>query len=250
MIRSGRLPLWNGYAGCGAPHLANGQSAVFDPFHLLAYLGTDAASLCLDRRGPVVDGRARHVSAGTLVGAGLLGTLVRGPGLSVLRLSRRLAAVPGDGRRDLDALAVPGDRPACFDAPGARAAGWLAVVVALVIFGGHIQTSAHVLLAGGLYALARGFWERADARQVAASPRVLGAGNLPRPGIVGRPDPAAGFLSGQELGLERPPERTAAVVGDRSAPAARRGLHGGPLCLWEPAPGPSQSGASASAFTT
>ncbi len=39
MIRSGRLPLWNGYAGCGAPHLANGQSAVFDPFHLLAYLG-------------------------------------------------------------------------------------------------------------------------------------------------------------------------------------------------------------------
>ena len=39
MIRNGRLPLWNGHAGCGAPHLANGQSAVFDPFHLLAYLG-------------------------------------------------------------------------------------------------------------------------------------------------------------------------------------------------------------------
>ena len=40
MIRSGRLPLWNGYAGCGTPHLANGQSAVFDPFHLLAYFWT------------------------------------------------------------------------------------------------------------------------------------------------------------------------------------------------------------------
>src|SRR5271167_1014058 len=40
MIRSGRLPLWNGDAGCGAPHLANGQSAVFDPFHLVAYLGS------------------------------------------------------------------------------------------------------------------------------------------------------------------------------------------------------------------
>ncbi len=40
MIRRGRLPLWNGRAGCGAPHLANGQSAVFDPFHAIAYLGT------------------------------------------------------------------------------------------------------------------------------------------------------------------------------------------------------------------
>jgi hypothetical protein len=39
MLRAGRLPLWNPMAGCGAPHLANGQSAVFDPFHLIAYLG-------------------------------------------------------------------------------------------------------------------------------------------------------------------------------------------------------------------
>src|SRR5262249_5730805 len=38
-VRSGRLPLLNPYGGCGAPHLANGQSAVFDPFHLIAYLG-------------------------------------------------------------------------------------------------------------------------------------------------------------------------------------------------------------------
>src|SRR4051812_4788823 len=34
MILQGRLPLWNPYVGCGAPHLANGQSAVFDPFAL------------------------------------------------------------------------------------------------------------------------------------------------------------------------------------------------------------------------
>ncbi len=39
MFRDRRLPLWNPHAGCGAPHLANGQSAVFDPFHLIAYLG-------------------------------------------------------------------------------------------------------------------------------------------------------------------------------------------------------------------
>ena len=45
MIRQGRLPLWNPYAGCGAPHLANGQSAVFDPFPLFAYLGTVPTAL-------------------------------------------------------------------------------------------------------------------------------------------------------------------------------------------------------------
>src|SRR5438105_46943 len=39
MLRSGRLPLWNPMAGCGAPHLANGQSAVFDPFQAIAYFG-------------------------------------------------------------------------------------------------------------------------------------------------------------------------------------------------------------------
>ena len=39
-IRQGRLPLWNPWSGCGVPHLANGQSAVFDPFQAIAYLGT------------------------------------------------------------------------------------------------------------------------------------------------------------------------------------------------------------------
>ena len=39
-LRRGRIPLWNDLAGCGAPHLANGQSAVFDPFHVIAYLGS------------------------------------------------------------------------------------------------------------------------------------------------------------------------------------------------------------------
>ena len=39
MIRNGHLPLWNEWSGCGAPHLANGQSAIFDPFQVIAYVG-------------------------------------------------------------------------------------------------------------------------------------------------------------------------------------------------------------------
>ena len=110
MIRSGRLPLWNGHAGCGAPHLANGQSAVFDPFHLLAYLGPTPQAYAW-----IAAGRLWMAGLGMFLlarawGLGPLGTLVRRLGLSVLRLPRALAAVSGHRRGDLDALAVPGDR--------------------------------------------------------------------------------------------------------------------------------------------
>lgn len=49
-----------------------------------------------------------------------------------------------------------------FDKPTARSAGRLAIVVALIVLGGHIQTSAHVLIAGGLYALANVWWRRGN----------------------------------------------------------------------------------------
>ncbi len=124
MVRSGRLPLWNGHAGCGAPHLANGQSAVFDPFHLLAYLGSTAGGICLDRSLPAVGGWAGDVPAGQGLGTRLLGTLVCRPGLSILRVPGRLAFVPGHCGGDLDALVVAGDRSR-VSASGA-AVGWLA----------------------------------------------------------------------------------------------------------------------------
>ena len=64
MLRRGRLPLWNGLAGCGAPHLANGQSAVFDPFHLIAYLGRLPEALRLDGRRAALGRGDRDVPAG------------------------------------------------------------------------------------------------------------------------------------------------------------------------------------------
>ena len=78
---------------------------------------------------------------------------------------------PGHGRRDLDALALPGDRsgvPGSGTANG-RMAGL--AVVGLVILGGHIQTSAHVLLAGGLYAPGDGLARVGEARPARDGPR-------------------------------------------------------------------------------
>ena len=161
MIRSGRLPLWNGYAGCGAPHLANGQSAVFDPFHLLAYLGTTPQAYAW-----IAAGRLWMAGLGMFLlarswGLGLWGRWFAGLaypfcGFLVLWLLFPVTAVA----IWMPWLFLATDR--LFRLPGARGAAWLAVVVALVVFGGHIQTSAHVLLAGGLYALAKGFFARAD----------------------------------------------------------------------------------------
>jgi hypothetical protein len=155
MIRSGRLPLWNGSAGCGAPHLANGQSAVFDPFHLIAYLSSVPLAL-------------GYMAACRLWVAGL-GMFLLARSWGLLHWGRWFAGLtyPFSGflivwlLYPVTAVAIwlPWLLLATenlFKRPGSRSAAALAIVVALIVLGGHIQTSAHVLLAGGLYALARG----------------------------------------------------------------------------------------------
>jgi hypothetical protein len=151
MIRSGRLPLWNGHAGCGAPHLANGQSAVFDPFHLLAYLGPTpqayawiaASRLWMAGLGMFLLARRWGLAAHGRWFAGLVypfsGFLI---GWLLYPVTSVAIWLPW--------LLLATD--CVIEAPTAKAAGWLALVVALVIVGGHIQTSAHVLLLGCLYA--------------------------------------------------------------------------------------------------
>jgi len=161
MIRSGRLPLWNGYAGCGAPHLANGQSAVFDPFHLLAYLGSTPEAYAW-----IASSRLWTAGLGMFLLARSWGLAVWGRwfaglgypfcGFLVLWLLFPVTSVA----IWMPWLFLATDR--LFRVPGLKQVGWLAVVVALVIFGGHIQTSAHVLLAGGAYTLVKGFWNWAD----------------------------------------------------------------------------------------
>ena len=113
MIRSGRLPLWNGSAGCGTPHLANGQSGGFrSRSTLLAYLGTVPAAL-----GWMAACRLWVAGLGMFLlarswGLGHWGRWFAGLALSVQRLPGRVAVVPGHPGGDLDAVALPGDRSA------------------------------------------------------------------------------------------------------------------------------------------
>ncbi|MFO0892882.1 MAG: hypothetical protein U0790_27550 [Isosphaeraceae bacterium] len=151
MIRQGRLPLWNPHAGCGAPHLANGQSAVFDPFNAIAYLAEVPTAL-----GWMAFGRLWTAGMGMFLlarawGLGPWGRWFSGlafpfSGFLVVWLLYPVTPVA----IWLPWLFLATDR--AIARPGGRGAGLLAVVVALVIAGGHIQTSAHVLIAGGLLA--------------------------------------------------------------------------------------------------
>jgi hypothetical protein len=147
LFRQGRLPLWNDHSGCGAPHLANGQSAPFDPFHLIAYLGRLPDALA-------------WMAAARLWTAGLgMFLLARLWGLAAWGRWFAGLSYPFCGFLIVWLLYpvtnVAVWMPWLFWAsekvlrrPEPRRLGTLALVVGCVFLGGHIQTSAHVLLAG------------------------------------------------------------------------------------------------------
>ena len=162
-LRRGRLPLWNRMAGCGAPHLANGQSAVFDPFHLIAYLGTLPGAL-----GWMAAARLWVAGIGTFLlarswGLGVWGRWFAGLvfpfcGFLVVWLLFPVTSVAVW----MPWLFLASDR--ALDRPGPRGVGGLALIAGCVLLGGHVQTSAHVLLASGLYVLWKALREPAARR--------------------------------------------------------------------------------------
>ncbi len=152
MLRSGRLPLWNSSSGCGAPHLANGQSAVFDPFQVIAYVGTvpeafalmAAARLWFAGLGMFLLARAWGFGAWGRWFSGLTFPI---SGFLVVWLLYPVTNV---------AVWMPWvflATQSVWDHPGPKRLAGLALAVAGALVGGHIQTAAHVLLAAGAYAI-------------------------------------------------------------------------------------------------
>lgn len=158
-LRAGRLPTWNPHAGCGAPFLANGQSAVFDPFHLIAYLGTlpsahawmAAARLWVAGIGMFLLARAWGLRAAGRWFCGLcwpscgflVGWLLYPPAAVAIWLPWAFWASERLAQR-----------------PDWRGAGRLGIACGLAFLGGHIQTTAHVLIAVAAYLL----WRRTPPR--------------------------------------------------------------------------------------
>ena len=162
MLRAGRLPLWNSASGCGTPHLANGQSAPFDPFQLIAYLGSlprayawmAAARLGFAGLGMFLLCRAWGFGPWGRWFAGLSYPFC---GFLVLWLLFPVTNVAVW----MPWLFLASDR--VLERPGLRRIGVLALASGGAVLGGHIQTSAQVLLAVGLYVVWRMFRAGNDA---------------------------------------------------------------------------------------
>jgi hypothetical protein len=149
------IPLWNPYIEGGRPFNANLQSAIFSPFSWPAYflpfwwsLGLiGALKLWVPAFGMFL--LARRL--GQSVGASLLAGVVAGFGLfHVVWLAWPLSSVWAW----LPWVLLATDH--VVRAPTRRAFAALAVLVALQYFGGHPETSFHVLAAAFLFALLRG----------------------------------------------------------------------------------------------
>ncbi len=163
-LRAGRLPLWNPFAGCGSPLLANGQSAVFDPFQLIAYLGRLPEAISW-----MAAARLWVAGLGMFLLARSWGHSPRGRWLSGLSypfcgfLMAWLLYPVASVAAWLPWLFLASDR--ALIGPRIEGVAGLAIVVGFVLLGGQIQTSAHLLLAAGLYVAWRvfGTWRCRDS---------------------------------------------------------------------------------------
>lgn len=171
-LRAGRLPLWNPLAGCGAPLLANYQTAIFYPpnwlyliipseyamglvgvLHLVwAGLGMQAylRRLGVDRLGQGV-GAISFALSGYLVSRfGFLSMTSTIPWLPWLIWA-------------VDGIAMVGNKIALR-----RAVSLLAGVVAMMLLAGHAQTAFYSLILAGAYGLWRVLSYPADSNRVGA----------------------------------------------------------------------------------
>jgi hypothetical protein len=153
-LREGRLPLWNGKVGCGAPHLANGQSAVFDPFLIIAYLGPMPGALAwvaAARLWVAGLGMFLLASAWGLGGWGrwFAGICYSSCGFMTLWLLYPLSSVAAW----LPWLMLASEW--LVRRNNARSMAAVSACSALTLLGGHVQTAAHCFMLASAYILFR-----------------------------------------------------------------------------------------------
>jgi hypothetical protein len=152
-VRAGRLPLWDPHNYCGAPFIAENQTAVFSPFRLLDYFWPDPQALawgqmlralvggigayCFFRRALHARFFAATFGAWIWPNCGFLAIWTMWPiSASALWLPWVLLAIHRSVRQ-----------------PRTSSIVMLALTTAFTLISGHSATGAHVLLASGFYAI-------------------------------------------------------------------------------------------------
>jgi len=170
-LRQGRLPVWNPWVGLGAPHLANAQSAVFDPFHLIAYVGRLPEALAWMAAARLLTSGAGMFLLTRAWGVGPWGRWFAGLAFPYCGfLSFWLLYPVASVAVWMPWLLLAGER--LLKAPSPRRAAGLATATLLTLLGGHIQTSAHVLIAAALAAVATAWARTGEAGRFGG--RLLG----------------------------------------------------------------------------
>lgn len=153
-LAQGQLPLWNPYTNCGLPFVGNAQSAVFSPFNLISYLFTlnaifvVTAILRLWVAGLFTYLFAREIKL-SRNGALLAGLTFAfsGPVIAWLHHPHTLVIVW------LPAMLLATEKLLVQRSPKYLFLSGL--FIGFQFLGGHPETSFHVLLAWGVYALYR-----------------------------------------------------------------------------------------------
>jgi hypothetical protein len=141
----GRVPLWNPFAGCGAPLLANAQSAVFSPINWIyfttqsPYAWVAMAMVKLFVAGVGAYLLARELRLGA-IGRWFVGLCFPFSGFIVVWLQYPMGSV---------AIWLPWviwlvER--LIKHPSAARAGWLGLVLSVLHLSGHPETTAHILV--------------------------------------------------------------------------------------------------------
>jgi hypothetical protein len=172
------VPLWNPYIMAGRPLLADGQSAVFSPFSIPAYLAGFWKSLAVSAILKLFLGAFGTYLLGRMLGMRFGGALLSGVVFAfgtffVIWLAWPLTSVyafiPW-------ALLLT---EALIRAPGAPPVAGLAAVIGLQFLGGHPESSFHLLFVTVVFFVFRALlrWRR--------TPRELrSAGQLVRPAVA------------------------------------------------------------------
>lgn len=153
-VGRGRWPLWNPYAYCGSPFLANPQAGILSPFTLPAYVLPLSAALAAAAWLKLAIAGWGMYAFLRATGAGALGGLCGGASYQWCGWLAVWLRFPQAGVAAwLPLLLWLAEK--LVRAPGARPVGLLALATGASALAGHPETSFHVLLLAGAYGLAR-----------------------------------------------------------------------------------------------
>ena len=144
------IPLWNPYLSGGRPYLANAQSAIFSPFSLPAYLLPFWSSLAM-----IAALKLFFAALGTFALARRLGMRFGGALVSGLVFAFGTFFIVLLGWPETSIFAVLPWMLLLADVlvtdPGPLPGAGLAVLISLTYFGGHPETTFHVLFAAVVF---------------------------------------------------------------------------------------------------